>query len=249
MPPETLTTFFLVLVRISAMVAFLPLIGSGMVPSVVKALLAFSLSILLFPFAHGAPTPSGTPEFVLMIAGEVMFGAVLGFGARTLIKTLRTVGEITGRQMGMALSQAADPLGGVQATVVGNFCDAVGVLLLFATGAHLLLLRGMHQSLLVWPIGKGVPGEFVRQLSVSAVSEAFKAALQIAAPLLLVTFLISLVMALMARLVPEINVLIVGMPLRVGTGLLLLMLLVPVLVECGADVCGMAVRLFSSTPS
>jgi flagellar biosynthetic protein FliR len=243
-----LISFFLVLVRTSAIVAFLPVLGSGMVPAVVKAMLALSVAMLLFPFAHGAVMPRGTADFILMIGAEVAFGAVLGFVARVVVRTLRTVGEIAGRQMGMALSQAADPMDGIQATVVGNFCDALGVLLLFVTGAHILLLRGIKQSFVACPVGALVSADFVRDRSVTAVSSAFGAALQISAPLLMVTFLISLVMALMARLVPEINILVVGLPLRVGIGLVLLMLLVPLLVECGTEVCGMAVRLFSTFP-
>lgn len=239
----------LVFVRVTSMVAFLPLIGGGLGPGMVKALLGFCLAIVMFPFAQAAPAPGGTAEFVVMIGGEVLFGSLLGFSARVIVKILRMVGEITGRQMGMALSKASDPLQGVRTTVVGNFCNAIAVLVLFVSGTHLLLLRGIKKSLVSWPVGRIVTAEFVRQVSLSAVTAAFTATLQIAAPLLLVTFLISLVMAIMARLVPEINVLVVGMPLRVGAGLVLLMFFVPVLVQCGGDVCRLAARVFSSFPA
>jgi flagellar biosynthetic protein FliR len=241
-------TFLLVFVRVTTMVVFLPLIGSGMGPGMVKALFGFCLAILMFPFAQSPPTPVQTVEFLVMVAGEVLFGALMGFSARVIVKVLRMVGEITGRQMGMALSKASDPVRGVRTTVVGNFCNAIGVLMLFVSGTHLLLLRGIKKSLVSWPVGRIVTAEFVRKLSLSAVSQAFTATLQIAAPILLVTFLISLVMAIMARLVPEINVLVVGMPLRVGAGLLLLMFFVPVMVKCGREVCELAARAFTSYP-
>ncbi len=245
--PE-LTTFFLVLVRVSAMIAFLPMFIGGIVPSIVKALLALAISIIVYPASAAVTMPSTLVGFGLLITSEVLFGGLMGYGARTMMRTLRMVGEVTGRQMGMAMSRAADPLAGVRATVVGNFCDAIGILLFFATGAHLWMFYGIYESLTAWPVGKFLSGTFMRNLSLSAVSTTFVTMLQIAAPLLMVTFLISLVMALMARLVPEINVLVVGMPLRVATGLLILMFLIPIIVDAGADVCGMAVRVFTSFP-
>lgn len=243
-----LTTFVFVLVRVSAMIAFLPMFIGGIVPSIVKALLALAIACIVYPVSPMVSMPETLVGFGLILVGEVLFGGVLGFGARTMIRTLRMVGEVTGRQMGMAMSRASDPLAGVRATVVGNFCDAVGILVFFATKTHLWMIYGIYESLTSWPIGQLVSGTFLRELSVQAVSTVFVTVLQIAAPLLMITFIVSLVMALMARLVPEINVLVVGMPLRVATGLIILMFLLPIIVDAGVDVCGMAVRIFTAFP-
>ena len=246
MGAEDVVAFVLVLVRVGSMLAFLPLLGGMVVPSVVKALLAMAVSAVLFPVARIESVPTHWLGIVLTAAGEVTFGAAMGFSARVLFKTLRYAGEMIGRQMGMALSQASDPTHGVKATVVGNFCDAVAILLIFAIGAHRWLLAGIHESLVHWPVGKLMSGGFLRTLSVSAVGRAFSVAFQIAAPLLVLTFIISLLMALMARLVPEINILIVGFPLRIGVSLAALMFFTPVLVDCGAKACRMAMQFFTA---
>ncbi len=151
--------------------------------------------------------------------------------------------------MARGVPPPADPISGDQTTLVANFCDAVAVLVFFTLGAHRWMLWAIHDSLVQWPVGRFLSGEFIRDITVSAVAQSFSMAFQLAAPLLVLLFLIALIMAIMARLVPEVNVLILSFPLRVGTGLVGLTLLMPWVVAYAGDVSRTMIQYMSSYPA
>jgi len=239
--------FVLVLVRVATVFAFLPFLGEGTVPAAIKALAAVVMSLALAPLGSAAvPVLAWQPiQFFLYVAAEVLFGALLGASAMLVFKALRIAGEMVGQQMGMALAVVADPLSGVEATPIGNFCETVGVLVFFVVRGHHWMLRALHESFVRWPLGAFLAPEFVKGAGVGAVASGFGMAFQLAAPLLLLGFTVSLVMAVMARLVPEVNVLIVGFPLRIGVGFLGLTLFVPVLVNYSGEVARMMGRFMA----
>ncbi len=242
-----LMAFFLVLVRVGCIFAFLPFLGSGKAPKVLKALIVLVLSLVIFPVS-GVEVPPGdwsALRFSRYVAAEALLGCLMGVAAYVVFASIRIAGELVGRQIGMALAITADPVSGVQATPLGNFAELVGILVLFSIGGHHLMLAALHRSFALWPLGSFLSADFIRKVIVTAGSRCFLIALQVAAPLLLITFMVSLVMAVMARLVPEVNILVVGFPLRIGVGLIGLTLFVPTLVRCSADVSRAMVRFIT----
>ena len=244
---DELMAFVLVLVRVASILAFLPFLGEGMVPRVVKALTAVVIALVLLPVSGlRAPLGAWQPlQFFLFVAAEGLFGALMGTCATLVFKALRMAGEMVGQQMGMALAVVADPMAGARTTFVGSFCEAVGILVFFSVGGHRWMLRAMHESFLQWPLGAFLSADFIKGVTVAAVVRSFTMAFQLAAPLLLLTFMVSLTMAVMARLVPEMNVLIIGFPLRIGVGLIGLTLFVPLLIRYSAEVPRVMVRFIS----
>ena len=240
---DQLLGFMLVLVRVASVVAFLPIIREGAVPRAVKALLSLVVALVLFPLVR-VPSDVATwrpVQLAMYAVAEATFGLLMGVSALMIFRSIRSAGELVGQQMGMAMSFVADPASGIQSSVPGQFCEMVGLLVFLAVGGHLWMFRALHESFLLWPLGEFLSAEFVKRVSLSAATHSLVMAFQICAPLLLLTFLVSLVMALMARLVPEVNILIIGFPLRIGTGLVGLALLVPLLARCCAEVSRVAV--------
>lgn len=239
--------FVLVLVRVGFVLAFLPVLGEGKAPQAIKAMAAVVTSLVLLPAGRTvAPLTSWQPgQFLLFAGAELVFGALMGLSARTVFRSLKIAGEAVGQQMGMALAHVADPVSGDESSLVGTFCDVVGVLVFFSVGGHLLMLRALQESFAQWPLGAFLAPDFIRMVSVSAIVHAFAMALQLAAPLLLMAFTVSLTMAIMARLVPEMNILILGFPVRIGVGLVGLTIFVPVLVRYGAHVSHVVVSFVS----
>ena len=251
MPVADAMKFTLVLVRVGTMLAFVPFLGGKIVPSVIKVLTAVAVSFVLFPFAGALPPVrlwNGPAQMLLLVLGEVVFGAVLGFSARLIFKALRSAGELIGHQMGMALARASDPVTGVETTVVANLCEALGVIVFFTVGGHRLFVTTMHKSLQEWPLGQMLPASFVKELTVTAAARSFMMAFAFAAPLVVAMFSVALIMAILARLVPEINVLIVGFPLRVGGGLVGFTLLLPTIIRSAGDLCRMMGRFYQAYP-
>jgi flagellar biosynthetic protein FliR len=228
--------FVLVLVRVASILVFLPFLGEGIAPQAIKAMVALAISMALYPIgAAHLPVNGWQPtQYFLFIGAEVLFGALLGLSAAFVFGGIQMGGELLGSQMGMTLAVAADPMGDEEATPIGTFCQVVGVLVFFTLNGHHMMLTAIRDSFVQWPLGTFLSPDFVRQVSVGAAAKGMLTALQLAAPLLVLMFLVSLIMALMARLVSEVNVLIIGFPLRVGVGLIGLALFVPVLVTfCG----------------
>ncbi|MFO7956043.1 MAG: flagellar biosynthetic protein FliR [Candidatus Brocadiia bacterium] len=238
MTVEQLKLFLLVFVRVGFIFIFLPFLGEGKAPRALKGLIVLALSLAIFPAGRTyLPAGSWQPLRFFMYAGaEALLGALMGVTSRIVFSSIRIAGELIGRQMGMGLARIADPITGVEATPIGNFCELLGVLVFFAIDGHHWMLLALRRSFDQWPLGAFLAPDFIKEVSVTAASHAFLVALQLAAPLILLTFLISLIMAVMARLMPEVNVLILGFPLRIGAGLIGLALFVPLLVQCSGDV-------------
>ncbi len=229
--------FVLVLVRVAGVFAFLPIMGEGYAPQVVKALASLVVAIVLVPVTAAAlPVNAWDPlQFFLYVGAEALFGAMMGVCALFIFKALTMAGDIVGQQMGMALDFVADPITGEDTGPVSTFCEVVGVMTFFSVGGHLWMVQALHQSFSQWPLGAFLSPEFIRHMSVGATAQGLIMAFQLASPLLLLTFLVSLAMAVMARLVPEMNILIVGFPVKVGVGLIGLAIFVPVLVRYCAE--------------
>jgi flagellar biosynthetic protein FliR len=238
MEMEGLMTFVFVLVRVASVLAFLPFLGNGPVPMGAKALGAVAISLVLLPLGC-VDTPVlgwGPIQFLSLVAAEVLFGSLMGLSALLVFKALWTAGGMIGQQMGMALASVADPISGVESNLVAQLCDVVGVLVFFSVDGHHWMLLALRDSFAQWPLGEFLSAEFFKRITVAAVVTNVGMAFRLAAPLLLVAFTVSLLMAVMARLVPEVNVLIIGFPLRIGAGLVGLALFMPVIVRCGVDI-------------
>jgi flagellar biosynthetic protein FliR len=233
---DRIMAFVLVLVRVASIFTFLPIVGEGYAPQVVKALAAMVVSLVLLPVtAVTLPVNAWDPvQFFLYVGAEALFGALMGVCALFVFKALNMAGDLIGQQMGMALDFVADPITGEETSPVSTFCEVVGVMVFFCVGGHLWMLQALHDSFVQWPLGAFLSPEFIRHMTVTAAAQSLVMAFQLASPLLLLTFLVSLAMAVMARLVPEMNILIVGFPMKVGVGLIGLVVFIPVLVRyCG----------------
>ncbi len=242
---DDLMGLVLVLVRVAGMMAFLPLLGEGNAPRVVKGLAALVISVALLPVVD-VTLPLGVwqpVQFLLFVAAEVCFGAFTGFCALMIFKTMKMAGEVMGQQMGMAMAATADPVAGSRSTLVGTFCETVGTLTFLAVGGHRWMLRAVGESFVQWPLGAFLSTDFMLRVSAATVMRSFTMAIQLASPLLLLAFVISVSMAVVARLVPQMNLMIVAFPLRIGAGLFGLLVFLPVLVRYSGNVSQLVVRV------
>ncbi len=223
--------FILALARVAAFVVFLPIENRGMTPNLAKAAIALVLTGVIVPF-NVINLPPGLNDplfFSLSIGAEILFGAFIGFTIQVLFSLMMVAGQMMSQQMGLAMASISDPLTGTQVRVVGVFCNLLGMLFFLAVGGHIVIIRALHQSFSYWPLGTFLSPEFIRDVTVESISRSFLMAFQLAAPVVLMAFTINLSMALLARLVPQINVLIMGFTLRIGAGLIGLTIFLPII--------------------
>jgi flagellar biosynthetic protein FliR len=212
-PAELLVAFLLTVVRISAWIAVAPPFNSRAVPPMVKVALAVALALPVAPRMVDRAPEAEIGPLVAAILLQVLTGLVLGFIAMILFSAVQAAGELIDLFSGFTVASLYDPLSNSTSSMFGRLHQLIAVTLLFATGAHLLLVRGLVASFDVVPL-KADAGALPK-LMVSQVGRFFVSALEIAAPLVLVLFLAELAIGLVGRAAPSLNVLSTSFPLKI----------------------------------
>lgn len=222
--------FGLYLVRTSALVLSSPILGSGTGFAGYKVALILSVAVALF-LSTGAPLAQepGGIEFGLMCLHEILVGLFLGFVLQAVLIAVRVAGELVGTEMAFNMASIVDPGTGVQTPLVTQVYEVLFFLGLLAVNGHHWLLRALGSSFERAPIGGLRIEGGVVPLLLELFSRMFKAGITFAAPVLVLLLMVSVLIGLLARLVPQINVLEVGFNIRVMVGLLALFLFSPLL--------------------
>jgi len=226
--PALAATFMLVFARIGTMVMLLPGVGELSVPVRVRLAIALVLAAVLLPLHRNAYTLDlRTFGPVLLMLGEELFiGAVLGLSARLTISALQVAGSVIAQQLGLGFVTAVDPTQGQQGIIVGNFLTMLGVVLIFALDLHHLVIAGLNDSYLLFKPGDVPLIGDVAALTTRTIAGAFKVGIQLSAPFLVFGLLFNLGLGVLSRLMPQMQVFFVGMPLSILVGLLIFLLVV-----------------------
>lgn len=221
-PLTQIQMFFLVVLRISAMVMSLPVFNSNSIPIFFKIGLAFATSMALFSILDFEPPPASGAmlPFGIGVIGEIMIGIIIGVSVRLIFAGIQLAGQLAGYQMGMAIANVMDPSSSEQFPILAQFNQLFALLLLLATNAHHLFLRALAESYrLVPPFGFHFSNSVMQQV-VDLGGNMFVIAIQVGAPIIAALLLTSVAFGLVARTVPQMNVFIVAMPLKIAVGLL-----------------------------
>ena len=154
-------------------------------------------------------------------------GLILGFVVLLLFIGIQFAGQLAGLQMGFGIVNVIDPQSSEQVSIIGQFLNILAILLVLTLNGHHLILQGLVHSFEVVPLGGIEFKEVVMQKLVVLSNEVFIIAIKISIPVLLSLFLISVAMGILARTVPQMNVFIVGFPLKIGVGMAMLALSLP----------------------
>ena len=220
---ETLLAFALVLTRISGFFLILPVFGWKAIPVRVKVAATVLLSVfftMMTPLAIDAAHVS-TVKMVLLLASEATYGLALGLIIALLFSVVKLSGQIIERQMGLMMANILDPMTGENARPLGSLLEMLFILLFLGANGHHLFLLIISKSYAAFPAGT-IPTIGVLTTGVlTASSIMLIAGLRLAAPMLAAFLVLMVALALLARLVPEMNILFISMPVRIGLGLLM----------------------------
>jgi len=173
------------------------------------------------------PAPPTQPlALFLALMNEIIFGIFIGGAARLIMSGLHVAGTVIAFQSGLAAAQNFDPTQGSQSALVGTFMILLGVVVIFAFDLHHLLLWAMRDSYDLFPPGQlASPGEFA-ELAASSVSRAFALGIQISAPFLVYGIIFNVGLGLLSRLMPQLQVFFIAMPLNIIIAFLILALVI-----------------------
>ena len=228
-PLAQLQAFFIVFVRVAAIVASMPVFSSRNIPVMLKAGLVLSVSVLVFPRLSIGQNPYQLDliTFAVGLAGEVMLGVAIGLMAQMVFAGVQLAGELAGYQMGLAIANVIDPDSSAQIPMVSQLYQIFAVLIFVTVNAHFWCLGALMDSFqLVPPFSFHLHNSIVEQL-IRLGGDVFTIGVKVGAPVIVVLMLTSVSFGLIARTVPQMNVFIVAMPLKIIVGLLFVLFSLP----------------------
>ena len=219
----------LVLTRISAFFLVVPVFGWKSIPARIKVAMTVLMAVFFSLIAPSAITAGqvSVVEAVLLMTYEATYGFALGLVAALLFAPVKLSGRIIERQMGLAMAEILDPLTGDRSQPVGSLLEMIFVILFLCANGHHLLLSIISHSYEAFPVGR-IPTMAVLTAGVIRAGSAMLiVGLKLAAPILAAFLLLMVVLAVLARIMPDMNILFISLPLRVGMGLFLMAIFLP----------------------
>ena len=221
---EQLQLFFLVFIRIGAIIISIPIFDSYSIPIFFKMALAFATGLILFPLLKLEALPMSDNLFSLgvSVAGEIFLGLAIGYSVKLIFAGIQLAGQLAGYQMGLAIANVMDPATNEQVPLLAQFNNLIGLLIFLSINAHYWFIKALTESYrLVPPLSVRFSGTLFEQM-IKLSGNMFVIAIQVGAPVIAAMLITSVAFGLVARTVPQINVFIVAIPLKVGIGLLFL---------------------------
>jgi flagellar biosynthetic protein FliR len=226
--PALAAAFILVFARIGTMVMLLPGLGELTVPVRVRLTIALVLAAVLLPLHRNdyAVDLRSYGPMLTMLAQELFIGAVLGLAARLTISALQVAGSVIAQQLGLGFVTAVDPTQGQQGIILGNFLTILGLTLIFATDLHHVVIAALNDSYTLFQPGELPPIGDVAALTTRTLADAFRVGIQLSAPFLVFGLLFNFGLGVLSRLMPQMQVFFVGLPLSILAGFLILLIAV-----------------------
>jgi flagellar biosynthetic protein FliR len=238
--PALGASFLLVFARAGTMVMLLPGLGEQNISARLRLTIALILAAVLLPLhrdAYHIDTSALGPVVVLLVE-EIIIGAVLGLTARLTISALEIAGSVIAQQLGLGFVTAVDPTQGEQGVIVGNFLTMLGITLFFATDMHYLVIAALNDSYTLFEPGEVLATGDVAALMTKTVSGAFRIGIQLSSPFLVFGLVFNLGLGLLSRLMPQMQVFFVALPLSILLGLLFLVLVLGAMMGLFLDYAG-----------
>jgi flagellar biosynthetic protein FliR len=230
--PAWSAQFLYVLARLSAAITVAPFFGARGVPPQAKVGLALLLSLIVLPLQR-APSSAPPPHllaFAAILGSEVLVGLALGIGVMLVINALEMGAALVGVQIGYSIGGVIDPLTGAQSGAIEQFYRLVATLVFFVVNGHHLVISSLVLSFQVVEAGSADLTLIAGERAVPFFASLFVIALRVALPVVVALLLADLVMGMLGRAVPQLNVLMVGMPVKIGAGLFVAAVSVPLMV-------------------
>lgn len=230
---NTIPLFLLVFIRVLSFIMVVPIFSYATVPAIFKIGLAFFLAnIMVFTIDVAQPiTFEGL--YLLLILKELLVGVSIGLIAYILISAIQTAGGLIDFQIGFALANVVDPQTGAQSPIMGQYLYMFALLFLLSVDGHHLLIDGIYYSYQFIPIDQPFLA-FGEKNTIQMIAEVFSAmfliAFQMSIPVIACLFLVDLALGIVARTVPQMNIFVVGLPVKILVGFILIFVIIGVMI-------------------
>ncbi|MCG3090087.1 flagellar biosynthetic protein FliR [Sporosarcina cyprini] len=216
--------YLLILTRVSAFILTVPLFSYRAIPATHRIIFAALLAWMIV-FTMDVPPIEIDGAYFLLVMKEAMVGLFIGMIAYIVISAIQIAGGFIDFQMGFAIANVIDPQTGAQSPLLGQFFNALALLLLLTLNGHHMLLDGIFYSYQFIAVDHLVPAfgdERLIEFVVKTFAMTFAIAFQMSIPIVATLFLVDLALGITARTVPQLNIFVVGFPIKIGVSFLVL---------------------------
>lgn len=223
--------FLLIFVRVTSFFLMMPLFSYRNIPTTHKIGFGLFLAWIMF-YTIDAPILEINGEYLLLVIKEAIVGLMVGFIAYLILSAIQIAGGFIDFQMGFAIANVIDPQTGAQSPLTGQYLYTISLLFLLSVNGHHLLLDGIYYSYQFVPLDQAwisFGNETLILFIVKSFSTMFMIALQMSLPVVASLFLVDVALGIVARTVPQLNVFVVGLPLKIGVSFIVLIAVMAVM--------------------
>jgi len=227
---QYLPLFLLVFVRMTAFMVSAPIFSVQGVPNQFKIGFACLVSFISFFYIEVEGTVPLDLTFAIYVVKEAIIGLILGFICELFFVAIRIAGGLMDLQMGFAMANVIDPKTGASVPITGQFKSILATLYFLSINGHHMLLRGIIASYETIPVDRmwiSLGDDSVALTVIRFFSDMFVSAFLMAAPIVAALFLVDLALGIIAKSVPQFNIFVVGMPIKMIASFLLLIVVMP----------------------
>ncbi len=220
--------FLLIFIRITGIFVIAPIFSRPNIPKILKIGFAFFISLLMFNILENENFTLSEISMVILIIKELAIGLVIGFLSYIFFTSLYIAGQIIDMQIGFGMVNVLDPQHNIQLPIMGNFYYIIAILLFLTTNGHYLLIKALVDSYSLIPLGHFVFSDALFSQMVGVIGQVFLLGFKIACPIVVTIFLANALLGILARTMPQMNVFIVGMPLKIFIGIGVIFFTLPI---------------------
>jgi flagellar biosynthetic protein FliR len=213
---EKFILFTLVLIRVSGLTMTAPIYGTREVPVRIRVIFALALALLITPSQWNVEVsyPGNTLNYLALVGGELVVGVCLGLGIMLIFYGMELAGEMIGYVGGLMLAETYDPSWDSNTPVISRLLFLVSLTIFVCIGGHRLVMAGLLDTFQTIPPGSGVFSRSITDAFVTLISQSYALGIRAAAPATISLLLATLILGLISRTVPQLNVLIIGLGLN-----------------------------------
>jgi flagellar biosynthetic protein FliR len=226
---DTIQAFLLALTRVTGTLAFIPVTGGKAVPNQVKVGLSILVTIIIFPMLKidHVNVDVDVITMSLMIAGEALIGLTTAFFVTLVFAGVQLAGSIIGFQAGFGIVNVVDPITSMQVSLTSQYFNLITTLLFLSFNIHHILILGVADSFNFVPIGGLAADAGLLDILFESMKAVYVTGAQISAPLTVMLLLKQAAMGLIVRTIPQMNIMIVGLPITIAFSLLTIAVSLP----------------------
>jgi flagellar biosynthetic protein FliR len=212
---KNVTTFMLLFIRWSALLAFLPVFNFQTIPNRVKAAFVFWFTIVTFPMVPIITFEPTLNNIFLAIINEITFGFFTGIALQIVFMILQFAGQLISFVMGLTMATIVDPNSGIQTPVISQFFNLVAVVVFLAVDGHHLMLKFVADSLTTMPFGEFFNMNSMAEYLLHEMNHFFTLGFSLAFPILAISFLSDIIFGMIMKSMPQFNLLVIGFPIKI----------------------------------